>query len=1218
VNSTLTLTNGALDVSANNYGINVAGDWIDTGSGSFTERSGTVTFDGSSGTINSNEAFKNVTINSSGTTSLGASLTVNGTLTITAGTFSLAGYDLSAITLSNDATFRLQGNETVAITSPDTDSGNFEYVGRNSSETLTIQDIGSTDYFNLTINDANTNKATFVLGAALDVNGTLTLTSGTFDVSASNHGITVAGGWTDTGSGIFTERSGTVTFDGTGIINANEAFNNVTINAPSTTVTLGAVLDVNGTLILTSGTLDVSGSNYGITVAGGWTDTGTGAFNEQNGTVTFDGIGIINANEAFHNVTISASSATVTLGAILDVNGTLALTAGTLDVSASNYGITVAGGWTDTGGGMFNEQSGTVTFNGIGTINANEAFNNVTIDATSATVTLGAALDVDGMLTLTAGTLDVSGSNYSISVAGGWTDTGSGVFNERSGTVSFDGPGTLNADEAFKNVTINTSSTVTLGANASVDGTLTFTSGTITTGSNKVIINSSGSISQTSGHVIGNLQKYVPTGSPSLTYEIGNASNYTPASFSFTNVSSAGNLTGNTTSGDHSDISNSGIVMTKSVNRYWSFSNSGTSFSNYDLTLNFVAGDVDGGANTSSFVVAKKDGSTWSIPTVGSKTSTSTQATGMTSFSDFQIGELPLINFTSANQSGTENSVGTMTITAQLSVASSKDVTVPFTGSGTASNPSDYTITSSPITITTGNTTGTITITVNGDAIDEQDETVIVEMGIPTNATQGSTITHTATINDDDDPPSVSFTTASQTGAEDVGTMTVTAQLSAVTGKNVTVPFTVSGTATNPADYTITSSPVTISAGSNSANITITVVDDAPSEGLETVIVTMGTPTNATKGSTDVHTATIDDNSPTVTITSSAGSSGSYTNTSPIPFTATFSESVTGFLSSEITAGNGSVGNFSGSSTIYTFNVTPSGNGAVTVDIAANVAQDAASNGNEAATQFTITYDNVTPTVSSVSSTKDNGSYTESEVIPITVTFSEAVNVTGIPQLTLETGTSDAVLNYSSGSGGTTLTFNYTVASDHINNDLDYIDINSLALNSGTIKDAAENNATLTLPTPGQTNSLGTNKNLVIDAVVPTVSSLNPADNATGVASNADLTVNFSENLVKGTGNIVIYNSNDTAFETISVGSAKVSVSGSQVIIYPDGTFASSASYYVKIDATAFDDATGNSYTGISDNTTWNFTAADVTSPTVSNLSPTDDAINVGVTLLSG
>ena len=55
--------------------------------------------------------------------------------------------------------------------------------------------------------------------------------------------------------------------------------------------------------------------------------------------------------------------------------------------------------------------------------------------------------------------------------------------------------------------------------------------------------------------------------------------------------------------------------------------------------------------------------------------------------------------------------------------------------------------------------------------------------------------------------------------------------------------------------------------------------------------------------------------------------------------------------------------------------------------------------------------------VTGVSSTASDGSYKVGDVIPITVEFSEVVNVSGTPQLTLETGSSDAVVNYSSAQG---------------------------------------------------------------------------------------------------------------------------------------------------------------------------------------------------------
>ena len=114
------------------------------------------------------------------------------------------------------------------------------------------------------------------------------------------------------------------------------------------------------------------------------------------------------------------------------------------------------------------------------------------------------------------------------------------------------------------------------------------------------------------------------------------------------------------------------------------------------------------------------------------------------------------MTFTSASQATADESGTTAVITVQLSAVSGRDVTVPFSvnGTSTAVDPDDYTITSSPITITAGNSTADITITIAADSLDEDNETVIVDMGTPTNATQGATITHTATITDDDDPPS--------------------------------------------------------------------------------------------------------------------------------------------------------------------------------------------------------------------------------------------------------------------------------------------------------------------------------------------------------------------------------------------------------------------------------------------------------------------------------
>ncbi|EKD52328.1 MAG: Polymorphic membrane protein [uncultured bacterium] len=186
-------------------------------------------------------------------------------------------------------------------------------------------------------------------------------------------------------------------------------------------------------------------------------------------------------------------------------------------------------------------------------------------------------------------------------------------------------------------------------------------------------------------------------------------------------------------------------------------------------------------------------------------------------------------------------------------------MTVPYSLSGTATNVTDYTITNQPVTIPAGQTSTTITITIVPDSMYEFDEDVVVTMGEPTNAVKGALTVHTATIRDDDPMPTVSFNDSGQWSAAESSSMSFKAVLSAVSGADVTVPYSVSGTATNGADYTITSQPVTIPAGQTSATITITILSDSIVEGNETVVVTMETPTYATPAWPTVHTATIRD-----------------------------------------------------------------------------------------------------------------------------------------------------------------------------------------------------------------------------------------------------------------------------------------------------------------------------------------------------------------------
>lgn len=127
----------------------------------------------------------------------------------------------------------------------------------------------------------------------------------------------------------------------------------------------------------------------------------------------------------------------------------------------------------------------------------------------------------------------------------------------------------------------------------------------------------------------------------------------------------------------------------------------------------------------------------------------------------------------------------------------------------------------------------------------------------------------------------------------------------------------------------------------------------------------------------------------------------------------------------------------------------------------------------------------VSPTrVTNVTSNTADGAYRFGANVSVKVEFSEPVVVTGTPQLALNSG---ATVNYSFGSGTSTLIFIYTVAAGQNSADLDYTSASSLTLNGGTITDGASTAADLTLPAPGTAGSLGANQDIVIDTIPPVV-----------------------------------------------------------------------------------------------------------------------------------
>lgn len=211
---------------------------------------------------------------------------------------------------------------------------------------------------------------------------------------------------------------------------------------------------------------------------------------------------------------------------------------------------------------------------------------------------------------------------------------------------------------------------------------------------------------------------------------------------------------------------------------------------------------------------------------------------------------------------------GVATFTATLSAVSGKDVTVNlgFTGTATGSG-TDYTASGASISITAGNTTGTVTVTTDQDALDEENETVIVDITSVTNGTENGTQQQTTSITDDDLPPTVTLSRSPANIAEASGVSTLTALLSGASGKTVTVDLAYTGTATGSGtDYTASGTLIVITPGNTDGAVTVTAVQDALDEVDETIIVDIDAVTNGTEDGTQQQIVIINDDDPLPTI----------------------------------------------------------------------------------------------------------------------------------------------------------------------------------------------------------------------------------------------------------------------------------------------------------------------------------------------------------------
>lgn len=408
----------------------------------------------------------------------------------------------------------------------------------------------------------------------------------------------------------------TKTINGTTTVNGNFTINSTTL----VDVTGGNDLIGPGNLVMT-GTSRIRLSSAGTVPAltGTSHSLAAGTIIELNrgGTQTAASSAIYPYQDL--HITGAGGSA-VNMAAVTNIAGNLVLTnQGTMN---SNATLTIGGTWN-------------YTSNGTSTLANN--------------VTASNFIFVNGGLNYSGRTITINGNN------GAWTfNGGGGVFTtDATSRVRFvtgtNQQITGTSATTFSNLEVDNPNGVTLtGVNATVSTDLLLTNGNIYTGTNVLIMASAAAtVTPTNGFVEGNLRKPVTAGSPSVTFEVGTGTSYTPVNFTFNTVSVAGNFTVSSSADDHPDVNGSNIEPNRSVNRYWTVTNNAVTFVNLSAIFNFVAADLDALADFSNFSVRRYDGINWATSTVGTRTATSTQITSEVAASlpngtarFYQIGEL--------------------------------------------------------------------------------------------------------------------------------------------------------------------------------------------------------------------------------------------------------------------------------------------------------------------------------------------------------------------------------------------------------------------------------------------------------------------------------------------------------------------------------------------------------------------------------------------------
>jgi len=647
----------------------------------------------------------------------------------------------------------------------------------NNGLTLTIQSgsLAASGGFSLVSGTLNVQTNAFPT-----VTGTTSITGGTVQYSGNSQTVKALtyNHLTLSGSGTKTFESGSTTyiesdFTSSGVIVTTT---NTTINFSGSGAQSVAAINYNNLTFSNSGVKTYASGTTGI--AGIFSIEGAASADAttNSGTINYNGSGAQNVQPInyYHLILSNSGTKTFSNAATTGIAGDFSVSGATADATTNSTTINFNGSVLQAVAAinyynltLSNSSTKRFVTGTLGIANILSITGSASADATtnSTTVNYNGGSQNIAQIDYHHLTLSISGTKTFASgttqIAGNFTISGTAVPGVTGSTIEYNGASSQSTPAmSYENLTINNASGISLSGNADVSGTLTFTSGNITTSSYSLTLTSTATTSGagTSSHVVGNLKKWyrasAGAGDPvTQTYEIGDATAYTPVSVTITRVNAPNYLTASTTTGDHAQILTSGVDNTKSVNRYWTLTNNGIGFTaaGYSAIFNFInPDDIDAGAATGSFIVRRYSGGSWNATTIGTRTAASTQITGEDFFGDFQIGEAGSVAYTWDGGAGTSywddadnwspsNAVPTSIDNVSLTGANTIIIRTAAQCNAISLNNSSLTVTiqsSSSLTVT-----GTLTLT-NG--------TLNTEEAFPTAGTYnitGGTVGYTASGN---------------------------------------------------------------------------------------------------------------------------------------------------------------------------------------------------------------------------------------------------------------------------------------------------------------------------------------------------------------------------------------------------------------------------------------------------------------------------------------